>query len=107
MFGIRFTGMVEALTPNNSVTLSSPPIAINRMQFTSLDLMVSQSKPNSLIAPIITNRPNKSILTNLLLDKFNQISSKFMTGSINMDEALLQLRGAKRFKDISFIVLWI
>ena len=107
MFLFRVTGMVGALTPNVSVMLPPPPTAINRIQFTSLDGMVSQTKPSSLIAPVITNKPDKSILTDLQLDEFNQISSKFLYGSISMDEAIFQLRGGGKFKDISLIVLYI
>ena len=107
MFLFRVTGMGGALTPNVSVMLPPPPTAINRIQFTSLDSMVSQTKPSSLIAPVITNQPDKSILTDLQLDEFNQISSKFLDGSISMDEAILQLRGGGKFKDISLIVLYI
>jgi|JI71714CRNA_FD_contig_121_198153_length_4545_multi_4_in_0_out_0_4 hypothetical protein len=107
MFLFRVTGMGGALTPNVSVMLPPPPTAINRIQFTSLDSMVSQTKPSSLIAPVITNQPDKSILTDLQLDEFNQISSKFLDSSISMDEAILQLRGGGKFKDISFIVLYI
>ena len=104
MFLFRATGMGGALTPNVSVMLPPPPTAINRTQFTSLDGIVSQTKPSSYIAPVITNQPDKILLTDLKLDKFNQISSKFLDGSISMDEAIFQLRGGGKFKDISFIV---
>ena len=80
--------MGGALTANVSVMLP-PPTVSNRIQFTSLDSMVSQTKPSSLIAPVITNQPDKIILTDLQLDEFNQISSKFLDGSISMDEAIL------------------
>lgn len=107
MFLFRVTGIGGALTPNVSVMLPPPPTAINRTQFTSLDSMVSQTKPSSLIAPVIINQPDKIILTDIQLDEFNQISSKFLDGSISMDEAILQLRGGGKFKNISFIVLCI
>jgi hypothetical protein len=106
MFMFRVTGMGGALTPNVSVMLP-PPTAISRIHFTSLDSMVSQTKPSSLIAPVSINQPDKSILKDLQLDEFNQISSKFLDGSISMDEAILQLRGGGKFKDISLIVLYI
>ena len=106
MFLFRVTGMGGALTPNLSVMLP-PPTAINRIHFTSLDSMVSQTKPSSLIAPVIIYQPDKIILRDKSIDEFNQISSKFLDGSISMDEAILQLRGGGRFKDISFIVLYI
>jgi len=99
--------MGGALPPNVSVMLPSPPTAINRTQFTSLDSMVSQTKPSYLIAPVIINQPDKSILTDLQLDEFNQISFKFLDGSISMDETILQLRGGGKFKDISSIILYI
>jgi len=103
MFLFRVTGMGGALTPNISVMLPPPPTANNRIQFTNLDSMVNQTKPSSLIAPVITNQPDNSIL----LDEFNQISSKFLDSSISMDEAILQLRGGGKFKDISFRVWYI
>ena len=106
MFIFRVTGIGGALIPNVSVMLP-PPTAINRIQFTSLNSIVSQTKPSLLIAPVIINQPDKSILTDLQLDEFNQISSKFLDGSINMNEAILQLRGGGKFKDISLIVLYI
>ena len=84
MFLFRVTGMSGALSPNVSVMLPPPPTAINRTQFTSLDSMVSQTKPSSLIAPVITNQPDKILLTDLELDKFNWISSKFLDGSIQL-----------------------
>ena len=107
MFLFRVTGMGGALTPNVSVILSPPSTSISRSQFTSLDGMVSQTKPSFLIAPVMTNKPDKSILIDLQLDEFNQISSKFLDGSISMDEAIFQLRGGGKFKDISLIVLYI
>ena len=98
--------MGGVLTQNVSVILP-PPTVINRIQFTSLDSMVSETKPSSLIAPVITNQPDKIILTDQQSDEFNQISSKFLDGSISMDEAILQLRAGGKFKDISFIVFYI
>lgn len=107
MFLFRVTGVGGALTPNVSVMVPSAPTAINRIQFSSQDSMISQTKASSLIAPVITNQPDKIILTDLQLDELNQISSKFLDGSISIDEAILQLRGGGKFKDISFIVLYI
>jgi hypothetical protein len=101
IFLFRVTGMGGALTPNVSIMLPPSPTAINRIQFTSLDGMVIQTKLSSLIAPVRTNKPD----TDLQLDEFNQISSKFLDGSISMDEAILELRGREKFKDISLIVL--
>ena len=106
IFFLSSTNMGGIIAPNVSV-MFPPPTAINRIQFTSLDSMVSQTKPSSLIAPVISNRPKKILLTNEQIDKFSKISSEFRDGSINMDEAILQLRGGGKFKDISFIVLYI
>ena len=107
MFLFRVTGMGGALTPNVSVMLPPPPTSINRIQFTSLDGMVSQTKPRSLIAPVITNKPDKSILTDLQLDEFNQISSKFLYGSITMEEAILQLRGGDELTDVVAVIAFV
>lgn len=67
MFLFRITGMGGALTPNVSVMLPPPPTAINRIriQFTSLKGMVSQTTPSSLIVPVLTNKPDKTIITDL------------------------------------------
>nr|YP_010134040.1 hypothetical protein KYU77_pgp067 [Tryblionella apiculata]QWM93529.1 hypothetical protein [Tryblionella apiculata] len=92
MFLFRVKSVGGALTPNVSVMVPSAPTAINRIQFTSQDSMISQTKASSLIAPVITNQPYKIILTDLQLDELNQISSKFLDGSISIDEAILQLR---------------
>ena len=99
--------MCGALTVNVSVIVSPPSTVMNIIQFTSLDAMVSQTKPNSLIVTVITNQSDKSSLTDLQLDEFKQISSKFLNSSISINEAILKLRGRGKFNDISLIVLYI
>lgn len=51
--------------------------------------MVSQTKPSSLIAPVITNKPDKILLKEEYIDEFSKIILEFRDGSINMDEAIL------------------
>ena len=63
--------------------------------------MVSESQPVYLIIP------EKNILTDLQLNEFNQIGSKFLNGSITIDEAILELRGGGRFEEICYLVLFI
>lgn len=63
MFLFRVTGRGGALTPQCFSLILPPPTVINRIQFTNLDSMVRETKPSSLIAPVITNQPDKSILT--------------------------------------------
>lgn len=73
------------------------PIPINKIQ----ESMVSESQLVYLIIP------EKNILTDLQLNEFNQIGSKFLNGSITIDEAILELRGGGRFEEICYLVLFI
>ena len=66
-----------------------------------------QTKHILFIAPVISNRPDKILYTDKQIDEFYQIAGKFMNSSISIDEAILQLRGGEKFKDFSFIVLYI
>ena len=66
--------------------------------------MISETKPIFLTAPVINNQLNQM---DLQLDEFTQISSKFINSSMSIDELILQLRGGDKFKDISFIILFI
>ena len=80
------------------VLLALPPTSLEKVIPPPLD---------SQTAPVIRNRPYTIIYRGEQIDEFSQISSEFLNGSISMEEAILQLRGGDKFKDISFIVLYI
>lgn len=88
IFLFRVTVIGVNLTPNVSVILL-PPTAINRIQFTTLDSIDSQTRHISFIAPVISNRPDKIFFRNKDIDEFSQISSKLLDGSISIDEGLI------------------
>lgn len=57
--------------------------------------------------PVIISRVEKVRFTNEKIEQFNIIVKKCMNGSISMEEAALKLCGGGKFKDISFIALYI
>jgi hypothetical protein len=106
MFFLGSTHISGVLSPNVSVMLP-PPTPMSIIQFTTLDGIDSQTKHISYIAPVISNRPHKILLTGEQVDTFSQISSEFRDGLISIEEAMLKLRGGGKFKEISLIVLYI
>ena len=85
--------------------LSPPPV--DRISPYALDSIRAQNKNNLRSVPVISNRPDKIIYTEEQINELSQISFEFLDGSISMEEAVLKLRGGVKFKDISFIVLYI
>ena len=106
MFYLRILVSGGSLAPSTSVMLPTPT-TINIIQSNTLDSMGVQTRHILFISPVISNRPDKIIYTDEQIDEFSQISSEFLNGSISMEEAILKLRGGGKFKDISFIVLYI
>lgn len=78
------------------------PLTNNRIEFSGLDKMVTETKNL-----VITNELNKIHLTDLELDRFNEIIYKFINGSITINKIRLQLCEKEKFKDVSFILSYI
>lgn len=47
------------------------------------------------------------LLTDKQIDELSRINFQYMKGSITVDEAILQLRGGGKVKDISWIIVYI
>lgn len=109
MFLDRLTCLVGGigLNPTVSVSVPPPPAAIYRIDFNPPNSNVIENKTNFLAAPLITNQPNKIILTDLQLDELNKISLKIVDGSLSVQEAILDIRGGRNFKDFSYVILFI
>lgn len=100
MFWFRITILASSAV-DITLVIPTPPIN-NRIKFYSLDKIITETKNL-----VITNELNKIHLTNLELDRFNEITSKFINSSITIDKIILKLCKKKEFKDVFFILLYI
>ena len=88
----------------NSVMLPFPPDKVK------LETLVWKSESRCQdflkIAPTIVKNADKVILTNEQIRMFDSLSQQLIDGSINLEEAIIRLRGGDGFTDITIILLF-
>ena len=76
-----------------AVVMPLSPVAIHRLSPMEQDIILSNKKNYSQIATIPESKVDKIRLTNDQIKQFNNLALQLNSGSITMEEAVLQLRG--------------
>lgn len=92
----------QPLSPCVAVGIAPPPTAINRLVFIKQSTSIA-NKNNPQIASIAQPKIDKIKLTRQQLKQVNDLAFLVNSGSITIDEALLQLRGGEGITDLAII----
>ena len=90
----------QPLAPCVAVVLPLPPVAIDRLSPMEQDKILSNKNGYPQIATIPESKVDKIRLTNDQIQQFNNLALQLNSGSITMEEAVLQLRGGDGLTDI-------
>jgi hypothetical protein len=94
----------QTLFPCAAAVVMPLPPAINRLSPIEQDRILSNKNSYHQIATIPESKVDKIRLTNEQIKQFNNLALQLNSGSITMEEAILQLRGGYGLTDIVDIV---
>lgn len=90
-----------------AVMMPLPPVAIHRLSPMEKDRILSNKKGYHQIATIPESKVDKIRLTNDQIKEFNNLALQLNSGSITMEEAVLQLRGGSELSDIVGVIAFV
>jgi hypothetical protein len=89
-----------------AVMMPLPPVAIHRSSPIEQDIILSNKNGYPQIATIPESKVDKIRLTNDQIKEFNNLALQLNSGSITMEEAVLQLRGGE-LSDIVGVIAFV
>ena len=98
--------IVQPLAPCAAVMLPLPPTAIHRLSSIDESRITTNSNCPQIV-PLIRSKVNKVILTNQQIEQFDIITKQLISGSITMEEAILQIRGGDGLTDIVAVIAFV
>ncbi len=90
-----------------AVMMPLPPVAIHRLLPIKQDTILSNNNSYPQIATIPESKVDKIKLTNDQIKQFNNLALQLNSGSITMEEAVLELRGGDGLTDVVAILAFI
>ena len=84
-----------------------PPVAIERLSPFEQDRILSNKKYSPQIAHILEEKVDKIRLTNEQIKEFNNLAIQLKSGSITMEEAILQIRGGDGLTDLAAVFAFV
>lgn len=85
--------IAQTLAPCAAVVLPLPPTAIHRLFYIEESRRITGTNNCPQIAPVIQSKVDKIRLTNQQMKQFEILTKQLSSGSITMEEAILQFRG--------------
>ena len=108
VYGMFLFQLGQPLAPYAcAVMVPLPPTAINRLSSIEQRSSIANKKGYPQIADIPLSKVDKIRLTNDQIQQFNNLALQLNSGSITIDEALLQLRGGGRIKDLAVVFAFV
>ena len=90
-----------------AVMLPLPPVAIHRLSPIEQDRILSNKNSYHQIATISGSKVDKIRLTNDQIKQFNNLALQLNSGSITMEEAVLELRGGDGLTDVVAVIAFV
>lgn len=90
-----------------AVMMPLPPVAIHKLSPMEQDRILSNKKGYPQIATIPESKVDKIRLTNDQIKQFNNLALQLNSGSITMEEAVLQLRGGDGLTDVVAVIAFV
>lgn len=90
-----------------TVVISLPPLAVHRLSLMEQDRILSNKKGYPQIATIPESKVDKIRLTNDQIKQFNNLALQLNSGSIIMEEAVLQLRGGDGLTNVAIVIAFV
>jgi hypothetical protein len=90
-----------------AVVMPLPPVAIHRLSPMEQDRILSNKNGYPQIATIPESKVDKIRLTNDQIKQFNNLALQLNSGSITMEEAVLQLRGGDGLTDVVAVIAFV
>lgn len=90
-----------------AVMMPLPPVAIHRFSRMKQDRILSNKNGYLQIATILESRVDKIRLTNDQINQFNNLALQLKSGSIKMEEVVLQIRGGDGLTDLAAIIAFV
>jgi len=97
----------QPLVPYAAAVMMPLPPAINRLSPIEQDRILSNKNSYHQIATISGSKVDKIRLTNEQIKQFNNLALQLNSGSITMEEAVLQLRGGDGLTDVVGILAFV
>jgi len=106
VYGMFIFHLGQPLVPcAAAVMMPLPPVAIHRLSPIEQDRILKNSYPQ--IATIPESKVDKIRLTNDQIKQFNNLALQLNSGSLTMEEAVLQLRGGDGLTDIVTVIAFV
>ena len=87
-----------------AVVMPLPPVAIHRLSPIERDIILSNKNGYPQIATIPESKVDKIRLTNDQIKEFNNLALQLNSGSITMEEAVLEIRGGDGLTDVVVVI---
>ena len=87
-----------------AVVMPLPPVAIHRLSPIERDIILSNKNGYPQIATIPESKVDKIRLTNDQTKEFNNLALQLNSGSITMEEAVLEIRGGDGLTDVVVVI---
>ena len=97
----------QLLIPCAAAVVMTLPPTIHRLSPMEQNRILSSKNSYPQIAPIIEEKVDKIKLTNGQIKQFNILTLQLNSGSITMEEALLELRGGESLTDIAAVIAFV
>ena len=108
VYGMFIFQLGQPLVPcAAAVVMPLPPVAIHRLSPMEQDRILSNKNSYHQIATIPESKVDKIRLTNDQMKEFNNLALQLNSGSITMEEAVLQLRGGDGLTDVVGILAFV
>ena len=108
VYGMFLFQLGQPLVPcAAAVVMPLPPIAIHRLSSIEQDRILSNKNSYPQIAHILEEKVDKIRLTNDQIKQFNNLALQLNSGSITMEEAILQLIGGDVLSYVVTVILFV
>lgn len=108
VYGMFIFQLGQPLVPcAAAVMMPLPPVAIHRLSPIEQDRIRNANIVKHQIATIPESKVDKIRLTNDQIKQFNNLALQLNSGSIKMEEAILQLRGGDGLTDVVAVIAFV
>lgn len=90
-----------------AVMMPLPPTAIHRLSHLNQNEIISNTNGSIQIATILESKVDKIKLTDNQIKQFNNLAIQLNSGSINIEEAFLQIRGGDGLTDLAAVIAFV
>ena len=105
--GLYIVAISQPLVPCAAAIMTPLPPAIHRLSPIEQDRILNNKKYYPQIASIIESKIDKIRLTDDQIKEFNNLALQLNSGSITIEEALLELRGGDGLTDVVAVLAFI